>query len=361
MKVHIVCGDIENNWILGKFADKLKEYLTQLGVYCDISSVPDYSADINHAVIYFYAPDVPQGIFTMMITHVDELHKLDIIRKKLEKNNMGICMSNDTMLWLAKLGLDKKKLCYVNPAHDGCALIKKYVIGIASRVYPDGRKNELYFDNLASDLDPNYFHFKFMGAGWENQVDNLRNRGFEVTYYDRFIRREYYSFIQSLDYYLYTGSDEGQMGFVDAAAAGVKTIVTPQGYHLDAPDALSYSFQTYDELKAILLQLQEERKKIISSVEDWTWMAFAKKHIEIWKYLMGESTDANYSDGLNSYYHLCNEDIMVEDRFIKEEESRLKVIESQHRQSYSQNTSSHGLIREIKKRIRFYLNKQALK
>ena len=41
------------------------------------------------------------------------------------------------------------------------------------------------------------------------------------------------------------------MGFLDACAAGVKTIVTPQGYHLDAMRGITHGFKELPELVAI--------------------------------------------------------------------------------------------------------------
>ena len=53
MKVRIVCYEDLDLWILGKFARKLKEQLTLLGVQCDIAKTPDITADINHHIIYY--------------------------------------------------------------------------------------------------------------------------------------------------------------------------------------------------------------------------------------------------------------------------------------------------------------------
>ena len=49
------------------------------------------------------------------------------------------------------------------------------------------------------------------------------------------------------------GMDEGQMGVLDAHAAGVKTIVTSQGYHLDLKNSVTYPFEKFDSLLDIFL------------------------------------------------------------------------------------------------------------
>lgn len=343
MKVNIICKEDVHSWILGKFALKMQECMKELGIECTISKTPDDGADINHNIVYYEFDGKHRNVDTVMITHIDEIEKLDFIKKNIGAMSMGICMSNQMAHWLAKMGVDKSKLCYANPAHDGCALIKKYVIGIASRVYADGRKREIFFNQFANDLDPRFFEFKFMGAGWERQVEALRSKGFSVVYYNKFIRDEYYKMIQSLDYYLYTGTDEGQMGFVDAAAAGVPSIVTPQGYHLDAPDALTYPFWTYEDLLAILLELQSKRQKMIDSVSTWTWMDYTKKHVEIWQYLIDKKGLGSYPDGLNSYLNLQKENVVFDMKYAEGEISKLVQISELHadnKKTTAQNQSS---------------------
>ena len=78
------------------------------------------------------------------------------------------------------------------------------------------------------------------------------------------------------------------MGFLDALSAGVKTIVTPQGFHLDVEKGIDYSCRTIDQFTNVLYDLQYEREKRIASVADWTWENYAKKHMEVWEYLWGE-------------------------------------------------------------------------
>ena len=108
-----------------------------------------------------------------------------------------------------------------------------------------------------------------------------------------------------LDYYLYWGFDEGSMGYLDALRAGVGTIVTPQGFHLDVKDGITYACRTLSDFKNVLLELQNKRKKVIESVEAWTWENYVKKHLEVWNYLLGNEEDIYknqhmYEDGVFS-------------------------------------------------------------
>lgn len=331
MKVRLISYEDVHSWILGKFALKMQEYLIDMGVECDIDNKPDPSADINHHIIGYGFTGQPNGIDTFMITHIDDTKKLNFLKANLPKIGMGICMSKQMCEYLTQMGIDKTKLCYVVPAHDECAIIKKIKIGIASRVYPDGRKREVFFNRFAEDLNPNFFEFWFMGAGWDDQVDDLKRHGFTVVYYNDFVREEYYKFIQSLDYYLYTGEDEGQMGFVDAAAAGVPSIVTPQGYHLDAPEALKYAFWTYEDLLSIMKKLQSEKQMMINSVSDWTWKDYTIKHWEIWRHLMGEDVKSTYKDGLNSHLNLEDSELSYNNQFENDALKKLNETNRKHR------------------------------
>jgi hypothetical protein len=306
MRVRIVCFD--ENWILGKFGRKLHENLQKLGVESDIATFPDPASDINHYIIYSdYNVNHSNTIDTLMVTHIDRTKKKDILAKNLHEARLGICMSAETMLNMANLGIPREKLCYVNPAHDGVMFPKQKVVGITCRVQTDGRKREDFLSKLAKRISPMFFAFKIMGDGWQPQVDGLINAGFKVDYYPEFDYEEYTKLIPCLDYYLYMGQDEGQMGFIDALAAGVETIVTPQGYHLDAIGGICYAFNTFDELAAIFDQLAAKRQALIDSVATWNWLDYAKKHLEIWQYCIDNKNNVafsyqnrDYHDGINS-------------------------------------------------------------
>lgn len=306
MKVRIVCAD--ESWILEKFARKMKENLIKLNIEVEVDKTPDKTADINHYIIYSdYDANNYSDIDTLMVTHIDRDKKLKILSNNMEKARLGICMSEETVINMANLGIDRNKLCYVNPAHDEVMVPRKKIIGITCRVQSDGRKREAFISKLAKIISPQLFSFKIMGDGWDKQVEDLRNNGFTVEYTNDFVYDKYLELIPSLDYYLYTGQDEGQMGFVDALAAGVETIVTPQGYHLDADCGISYPFNTFNELVDIFKNLEAKRQAMLDSVSSWTWYYYTLKHVELWKYCITEKKGETYNyqqpeykDGINS-------------------------------------------------------------
>ena len=330
MKIRLVCYEDPNLWILGKFAKNLENNLKKIGYNVDIDSVPDPNADINHHIIFSDYNGKINNCDTLMITHVDNIDKLNNLKKNLEYARLGICMSSETMYMLIQKGIKKEKLCYILPAHDEKVLMNKIVIGIFCRVQPDGRKREFFLDKLSKQLNSEIFKFIIMGDSWDKQVNILISKGFEVDYYRSFEPEKYYSLFKELNYYLYMGLDEGQMGVIDAHAAGVDTIVTSQGYHLDLDGTVTHPFTSYEDLKEIFIKIQNHKLKIINSVVTYKWYDYTIKHLECWKFLLGnKSINSNYKDGLNTIFEDSNNSITF-----KTNKSNFKLILNKYSQYY---------------------------
>jgi len=237
---------------------------------------------------------------------------------------------------LSASGIPREKLCFVNPAHDNIIRPRKTVIGLTSKIHADGRKRENHLVEIAEKISPDDFMFKIMGAGWESIVDSLTTMGFAVEYYDHFDYDTYVSLVPTFDYYLYLSFDEGSMGYLDALAAGVKTIVTPQGYHLDASGGITYPVNSTGDIVAAFEKIAEEKRSIVRSVSSWTWSDYAKKHVAIWEYLMkgrdskfvlNQCNQCNqYQDGLRSVLHEHTSPVSITDRL----RSRMEFIKNSH-------------------------------
>lgn len=288
LKIRIVYSN--DGWIFGKFANKLQEELVKMDQIVEIADMEDPDADINHYISYAKLNQFCSGrdtVRTTMITHIDCALKKDLIKFQAENNVVGICMSASTMNTLTSWGIPREKLCYINPAQDGEIKPRKIILGITNRCYRelDFRKRDDLVLKVCEKLEPQYFFLKIMGSGWEEIVEHIRERGFQVEYHNTFNREQYKELMQSLDYWIYYGFDEGAMGFLDALAAGVKTIATPQGFHLDAKGGLTYPCNTIDDFVKTLKDIQNEKKNITDIVKDWTWEEYARKHLEVWRYL----------------------------------------------------------------------------
>lgn len=269
-----------NNGILTKFAVKLNEHLLKLGVESKIDNKPDPKADVNHHINYlpYKHEQCPDTKNTLMVTHIWEGYKLDSLRKSLETADMGICMSSSLVKELGALGLPSNKLNYVLPAHDSIKR-RHQIVAILTNVYPDGCKREQMFTDLCKTLNYDEWAFRIMGSGWQEILVPLVADGLQVDYFHDFNPDVHQKILETSDYALYFGMDEGSMGLLDAANAGVKTIGTPQGFHLDM--GLDYSFETQEELNKIFASLNK------NPVKTWTWEIYAKQHLNIWEKLNG--------------------------------------------------------------------------
>lgn len=311
MKVNIIYPESEAGWIIYKFAQNVYEELKKIDVDVEMKNKFDKDADINHYFVpnlgEYNIPIILNDRTTFMITHVDTTAKLENIKKATDKGAIGICMSADTKDKLIASGIKRNKICYINPAQDCQIKPKKINLGFTHRLYNDNRKkNELVIE-VCKEIDPNFFRFSIMGNGWTGIVTELKSMGFEVDYYEDFDKEKYNQLILELDYYCYFGFDEGSMGYLDAVAAGVGTIVTPQGYHLDTECDITYPVETFQDIVNVLQNLQREKMKNYRFINSWTWKNYTLKHLEIWKYLLRcedlsvlLSNRCKYKDGIFS-------------------------------------------------------------
>jgi hypothetical protein len=283
MKVQVVSYEDPDGWICGKIARRLVEGLNGMGHQSRLGRSVDLSADVNHHVIYLGYPGYAEGVHTLMITHIDDALKLRKLQQGLTTAQAGVCMSSETVARLGALGTDQSKLCYVNLAHDGKAKERRIQIGIATRLYPDGRKREADFIRLLQFISPADFAFQIMGFGWAQIVKGARALGFEMQYFEEFHYESYIDMISKLDYLLYLGEDEGSVSFIDALAAGVGTIVRPQGHHIDAKNGITYAFTNFEELKAAFHEIASIKHKRLEAVKNWTWENYARAHASIWE------------------------------------------------------------------------------
>lgn len=284
-KVNIVNHDPEG-WIFTKFANEMYNSLKQFNINVTVQTEQDRTADINHHIFYGSADFKLDEHSSVMITHVDCERKYIQLKKQLNSGAMGICMSRETMERLISYRLPRNKLCYINPAHDGIIRPRKYIIGITHRVYSgtDYRKRDDAILDVCNMIDFNYFKFCIMGSGWEDIVEKMISKNFEVDYYPDFDKEKYNKLMPTFDFFYYDGTDEGSMGYLDALAAGIKTLVTAQGFHLDMGPATHYC-DTIEEFGNVLNKYAIERENISNSVRNATWENYTYKHLEIWAYM----------------------------------------------------------------------------
>jgi hypothetical protein len=304
--VRLIIDSANRQWIVGKIAARLAENLGAFGVDAEIGEGPGEDVDVNHWMIFTHPWDRfhrEPGFFnagwtpgramnTALITHVDDPVKVQILRESIPRIlDAGICMSRMTKAELVSYGIDPARLTYILPGHDGLVQPRRVVIGITSKTFADGRKNENTLVQAAQAMRLDAFRFEIIGEGWEETAKVLRQAGAEVDLPGASDGLEKgYAYIlgrlPSFDYYLYLGWDEGSMGTLDALAAGVKTIITPQGFHLDLKGAITHPVRHAADLVQILQGIAADRQTRLDSVKDLTWSSYARKHASVWRALL---------------------------------------------------------------------------
>ena len=289
LKINLILNDLNKGWIIQKFALRLEENLVKLGHEVKISNAPDRDAQINHFMSYNFVVE-SYNITTAMITHIDDIFKVNHIKSLADKNDIHsfICMSEFTRNQLIDGGLISGKLSVVLPAADSFPPRRRIKIAMSGRVYRDGRKNESWLLKLSSAMDLSNFEFHFFGSGWGeiNTAIHKANGMVELYPETENFSYDYDSIINALpnlDYWLYLGFDEGSMGSLDAFLAGLPLICTPQGFHLDLKDGIAFSVETADDLIDTFKKLDRAYLSQDTFESYWTWERYAKDYLEIWQ------------------------------------------------------------------------------
>lgn len=274
MKIHIVNYEIGvKSGILTKYADQMVNGLIRLGHEVTVSNKPE-EADINHHINY-QSYKLHTGVNTTMVTHLDTPEKL-LMMKEVAKMAHGICFSKETMDYLVENGVNKKKLSVIHPATN--VTRRPRIIAIMTQLYSDGRKREEMFTELLNHIDPEKFAFNIVGEGWEETLNALGDGKYSILYQKHYTPEIGQSILNSADYLLYFGKDEGAISVLDATMAGVKTIAPNVGFHKEV--GIDHPFDTQEELNAIFKKLEE------NPVESWTWSEYIKEHLKIWEKLV---------------------------------------------------------------------------
>lgn len=267
-----------------------------LSALCEVtvSEVENRDADVNHWAHFLDLwRDREQRIpgkskTSFWITHVDDPIKLQIVRELCAAGDAAICMSSDLASALESERVRSELVTWALPGTDPGRSPRKIVIGLATRLYEDGRKKEWMILRLCSDFGFDHLEFRIWGAGWEPVIAQMQAMGVEVKYEPDQAYEDILNGLAECDYYLYCGMDEGSLGTLDAIKAGTRTIVTDQGFHRDLSSAIDHLFSTYDELHAIIAPLVENRIARLAALDAASWQSCARRHLEIWDHLIRE-------------------------------------------------------------------------
>lgn len=281
-------------------AMRIAEYAPELGFDVTIGELENRDADINHWMSYAFANVVHNTPATMLITHLDDPYKVGLVKSELASGvDVGIALSSHTCDMLVASGVSRDALAFVVPGNDFATAPRRIVVGITTRLYADGRKREAMLVELARVMRLDAFRFEIFGAGWERVLPKLEAAGAEVCWWpgsEDFIAdyTEMMARVPTFDYYLYLGRDEGSLGTLDALAAGVRTIVTPQGFHIDLLGGITHSVWSQEDLEKTFHAIADDVKNRTRAVAHLTWRAYAQAHAIIWQCILdGRKNEIN--------------------------------------------------------------------
>ena len=280
--VQLVLHPDQEGWILHKIAQRIKAELEILEIDTKIVSDPEGDADVffwlyyGHSRIIEHAKNNPQkGIRSAFVTHVDDAIKTSKVAKLVNNNIDLVFMSEDHANTVSThLGLDK--FFNILLGSDLSAYNAPYRVGIFSKRFSDGRKNEKWLIRLAKEIDLGDVEIIFVGSGWKVIASKLQSLGVSTIRYDDDENKypEYSEFpdiYKSLDLFLSPGFDEGSMGSLDAFIFGKDMLISRHGFHFELELDEENYLDSYEDLKAkFIVRLDKFRKRRMQARE-WSW------------------------------------------------------------------------------------------
>ena len=242
--VQLVLHPDQEGWILHKIAQRVKTELEILNLQVSIVGNPEGEADVyfwlyfGHSGITKHAKDTSRaGIRSAFVTHVDDAKKTNKIAKLINNNVDLVFMSKEHSETVAN-GLGQDKFFNILLGSDMSNYQEPFRIGIFSKRFSDGRKNEKWLIRLAQEMSLNDVEFIFVGSGWKGISLELRSLGVQTTRFDDDEKSypEYSEFpeiYRSLDLFLSPSFDEGSMGSLDAYILGIEMLISRHGFHLE--------------------------------------------------------------------------------------------------------------------------------
>lgn len=290
-QIRVILDPGNKGWILEKIALRLISQFENLGIKSDTASLPLAGSEINFWMQYTddtipnFARQNQTNCFAL-VTHVDDCFKLARVKLLFD---LGV-----TLIFMSKVHADEVSEMLGLNQHFDFSLIpsdfgyiaRPFRIGMVSKCYPDGRKNEDWLIKLAREGVLNDCEFVVMGEGWGSTIAILRSLGIKCQEFSEaqgnvIPYSEIKSFYNDLDLYVYFGFDEGALGSLDAYLLRKDLLVSDQGFHTLFNINNSSKFSNYEDAKQKLKKKIDEYNSWLESTYPWTWDYYASDILKI--------------------------------------------------------------------------------
>lgn len=294
--VQLVLHPDQEGWILHKIAQRIKSELERLNVKVKIVGEPEGDADV-YFWMYFGHKGISQhlknnshtGIRSAFVTHVDDAAKTRKIAKLVNDNVDLVFMSKDHAHTVST-GLGFDKFFNILLGSDLAQFNEPYRVGIFSKRFSDGRKNEKWLIRLARELDLRDVEIVFVGSGWKDISSKLNALGVSTIRYDDVENKypnytEFPELYKSLDLFLSASFDEGSMGSLDAFILGTDMLISKHGFHKELDLNDDNYLDSYDDLKLKFSKRISNFRNRRAKAQEWTWERTCLDLLKHWESL----------------------------------------------------------------------------
>lgn len=312
--VEIILDPNSQGWILDKISTKLQTEFFALGVNCSVLSKPKYESSVvfwihySDKTINFSETRDYKGISSALVTHVDDSLKLARIRKLYLQGIDLVFMSKEHAHNIASsIGMNLPAF-NILIGSDLAVPRNIFKVGIVSRCYPDGRKNEHWLLEFATKGLLENVELTIIGSGWGKVIKNLRNLGVSVLVLDGHenpypIYSEILRAQADFDLFLNFGFDEGSLGALDAFLLKTDLLVSFHGFHIE----FNLTEESYVlDLDDACVKFESKKEKFFSdqeSLRQWSWSTMAIDLLRHWDILSEtERISSSHKTGIQQDY-----------------------------------------------------------
>ena len=264
-KVNIVTSD--RGWILERLASEIESRVP----YVQFGAADDPHADIQYYVTYSRRRERVAPIEVAYFAHLEKDAKTsELFFNVANEVDHCICHASLYEKVLRERGVDH--VTTISPGVDLEKFALKLRIGVVGRTYHTGRKGEHL---VAQVMDIPEIEWHFTGEGWPGPARNIPEDGMADFYRD-------------MDYILVPSLYEGgPMCVVEALACGREVVSSSVGW-VDEFPYIPFENGNADDLRRVLLDLVEKKRRLRETVLDRTWDAWAEGHDRLFRKLLVE-------------------------------------------------------------------------